>query len=115
MQALDCRLDPKQSLLCTCLRFGQATIRDRVTLSAMEWVRFDTEATAEHAGGSLTIRIEEPQPGAFFLRFLYATSLVDSGAGEDARYAAYVRSAYHQSDVDTLKVIRMIAESGRLQ
>lgn len=108
-------LERDEQTLLRELRFGQATIRDRVTLSAMEWVRFDTEATAEHAGGSLTIRIEEPQPGAFFLRFLYATSLVDSGAGEDARYAAYVRSAYHQSDVDTLKVIRMIAESGRLQ
>lgn len=96
------------------LHFGQAVIRDRVRLQELEWISFESEATAEHAGGNLTIRIEEPQPGALFLRFTYTTSLPEFG-GEDAQYADIVRSAYHQSDLDTLKVIRMIAESGRLQ
>ena len=31
--------------------------------------------------------------------------------GEDGRYAEFVRAAYHQSDIDTVRVIRMIAES----
>ena len=31
-----------------------------------------------------------------------------------ARYAEFVRSAYHQSDIDTVRVIRMLAESGGL-
>lgn len=96
------------------LHFGPALIRDRVRLQELEWISFESEATAEHAGGSLTIRIEEPQPGALFLRFIYTTSLPEA-VGEDARYADIVRSAYHQSDIDTLRVIRMIAESGRLQ
>ncbi|CAL92701.1 SRPBCC family protein [Azoarcus olearius] len=96
------------------LHFGAAVIRDRVRFAELEWISFESEANAEHAGGSLTIRIEEPQPGALFLRFIYATTLPDVG-GEDAKYADIVRSAYHQSDLDTLKMIRMIAESGRLQ
>ncbi len=94
------------------LHFGHAVIRDRVTFAPLRWIRFESEANAQHAGGSLTITIEEPEPGAFFLRFAYHTSLPEGG--EDARYAKFVRSAYHQSDVDTVRVIRMIAESGGL-
>lgn len=97
------------------LNFGPVVIRDRVRFCELEWICFESEATAEHAGGCLTISIEEPEPGLFFLRFRYTTSLPDASTGEDAQYAGIVRSAYHQSDLDTLKVIRMIAESGRLQ
>lgn len=96
------------------LRFGSTVIRDRVTFSALEWIRFESEANAEHAGGSLTISIEEPQPGALFLRFRYHTTLPESAGSEDGQYAGFVRSAYHQSDVDTVRVIRMLAESGRV-
>jgi hypothetical protein len=46
------------------------------------------------------------------LRFAYRTGLSET-VGDDAKYADYVRSAYHQSDLDTVKVVRMIAESTR--
>ena len=94
------------------LDFGQAVIRDRVTLIEGQWVRFEIQPSPGHPGGSLTITIEEPEPGALFLRFAYQTSLPDQG--EDARYAEFVRSAYHQSDLDTVRIIRMIAASGGL-
>lgn len=111
-----CRIvERSESELVRDLHFGQAVVRDRVRFRELEWISFESEATAEHAGGSLTISIEEPQAGALFLRFVYRTSLPDAPGSEDARYADIVRSAYHQSDLDTLKVIRMIAESGRLQ
>ena len=57
----------------------------------------------------------EPQPGALFLRFRYDTTLSETTGSEDARYADIVRSAYHQSDLDTVRVIRMIVESTREQ
>nr|WP_286206743.1 SRPBCC family protein [Thauera linaloolentis] len=97
------------------LHFGTTVIRDRVSFETMEWVCFESEANAEHAGGSLTISIEEPEAGALFLRFRYRTTLPEGAGTEDGRYAEFVRSAYHQSDVDTVRVIRMIAESGGLQ
>ncbi len=97
------------------LHFGNVVIRDHVTFETLEWIRFESEANAEHAGGSLTISIEEPQQGALFLRFRYLTTLPESAGSEDGQYAGYVRSAYHQSDLDTVRVIRMIAESTRLQ
>lgn len=101
--------------LVRALRFGNSVIHDRVTLQPMEWVRFDTERTNAHAGGSLTISIEEPAPATMVLRFRYRTTLTEQGTGDDVAYVEYIKSAYHQSDVDTLRVIRMITESGRIQ
>jgi hypothetical protein len=97
------------------LLFGSAVIRDRVTFHSLDWIRFETEANEQHAGGSLTITIEEPEEGALFLRFRYQTTLPEGAGSEDGQYAGFVRSAYHQSDIDTVRVIRMIAESGGLQ
>ena len=51
------------------LHFGNTVIRDRVSLSTLDRVCFESEASDQHAGGSLTISIEEPEPGALFLRF----------------------------------------------
>lgn len=93
------------------LDFGAARIRDRVTLTEGEQVRFEIEPGETHAGGSLTITIEEPSPGALFLRFAYATNL-DSRSAEDAQYVEYVKSAYQQSDIDTVQVIRTLATGG---
>lgn len=98
------------------LRFGQAQIRDRVTLTPMTSVVFESEATDSHPGGHLTISIEEPQPELLVLRFAYRTGLGEGvGQQEDAAYAEFVKSAYHESDIDTVRVIRMITESSRLQ
>lgn len=96
------------------LHFGGAVVEDRVSYHALQWMRFESAPTAEHAGGSLTIGIEEPQPGEIFLRFQYVTTLPET-AHEDAQVAQIVRSAYHESDLDTVRVIRMIAAAGRLQ
>lgn len=97
------------------LKFGSAVIRDHVTLEPMQSVRFETEATESHAGGTLTIRIEEPVPRQMVLRFHYRTTFRDDAGSPDQAYAEYVKSAYHQSDLDTVRVIRMIAESTRFQ
>ena len=95
--------------------FGSAVVRDRVTLERMHSVCFETEATEAHAGGTLTIRIEEPVPRQMVLRFHYRTTLGDDEGSPAGAYAEYVKSAYHQSDLDTVRVIRMIAESTRFQ
>lgn len=91
------------------LDFGPASIRDRVTLAEMHWVRFDILPSDTHAGGALTITIEEPEPGFLFLRFAYETTLASNPNSEDRAYIEYVKSAYHQSDVDCVRLIRMLA------
>ena len=97
------------------LDFGPAVIQDRITLSEKISVRFDILPSEAHAGGSLSITIEEPEPDFFFLRFAYETTLANNPNSEDRAYIDYVKSAYHQSDVDCVRLIRMLAAGVSLQ
>ncbi|WP_020202733.1 MULTISPECIES: SRPBCC family protein [Cupriavidus] len=96
------------------LHFGKATIRDRVVFVPRREVRYETAATAEHAGGTLTMAIETPGPGALLLRFVYETTMPAIDERGDDRYAEIVKSAYHEADIDTVRKIRELAASGRL-
>ncbi len=96
------------------LHFGKANIRDRVIYEPRKLVRYETAATAEHAGGTLTMVIETPGPGALLLRFVYETTMPAVDDSGDDRYAEIVKSAYHEADLDTVRKIREIAASGRL-
>jgi len=97
------------------LNFGATVIRDRVTFEPLEWMCFEIEPGEGHAGGSLTIRIEEPSPMALFLRFRYRTTLAESEASDGVAVAEYVKSAYQDSDIETVRLIRRIAEQARMQ
>jgi len=108
-------LDRRGDELLRELDFGELKIRDRVTLVPMESVTFEAERTAEHAGGTLTIRIEEPVPEQLVLRFMYATTLQEENDDGPDIIAQLDRSAYHESDIDTVRVIRAIVSSGRMQ
>jgi len=94
------------------LDFGPAVIQDRVTLTHMSAVRFDIQPSETHPGGSLNISIEEPEPGFLFLRFAYQTTLATNPNSEERAYIEYVKSAYHQSDVDCVRIIRTLAAGG---
>ena len=97
------------------LRFGAIVVRDRVSFEPLQWMCFETEANAQHAGGRLTISIEEPAPRALFLRFAYRTTLTEGEVASGVRLAAYVKSAYEDSDLDTVRLIRQMAEQARPQ
>ena len=97
------------------LNFGPAVIQDRVTLAEAKWVRFEIQTSATHPGGSLTITIEEPEPAFLFLRFAYRTTLANEPNSEERAYIEYVKSAYHQSDVDCVRIIRTLAAGGMPQ
>lgn len=101
------------------LDFPQASIVDRVTWESEQWICFSVEASATHAGGTLTIRIENPAPEQqaehLFLRFTYRTSLGERADDADAGYSEYVKSAYHAADIDTVRVLRTLLSEGPLQ
>ena len=97
------------------LDFGPAVIQDRVTLVDAHWVRFEIQPSPTHPGGSLTITIEEPEPAFLFLRFTYQTTLASGPDSEDCAYIEYVKSAYHQSAVDCVQLIRTFAAGGMPQ
>jgi hypothetical protein len=91
------------------LHYGQATVRDHVTLTPQKSVRYDISATADYVGGSLTMTIEQPDELQLFLRFEYKTSLpsADQNVDPDAHQTEeIVKSAYRESDIDTVRLIR---------
>lgn len=108
-------LERQANALLRELDFGPAVIQDRVTLVDMHSVRFDIVPSEAHAGGGLSIAIEEPEPGSLFLRFTYETTLANSPNSEDRAYIEYVKSAYHQSDIDCVRIIRTLAADGQTQ
>ncbi|CAB3770598.1 SRPBCC family protein [Paraburkholderia solisilvae] len=92
------------------LHYGHATVRDRVTLQPKDSVRYDILATSAHVGGSLTMTIEQPDSLQLFLRFEYQTTLPTTDerpADNDVRQTQeIVKSAYRESDIDTVRLIR---------
>lgn len=104
-----------ESYLLRALDFGPAQIQDKVTMDEAHWVRFEILPSEQHAGGSLTITIEEPEPGYLFLRFAYTTTFASNPNSEERAYIEYVKSAYHQSDVDCVRLIRTLAAGGTPQ
>lgn len=105
-------LERQATTLLRELDFGPATIRDRVTICEAESVQFDIEPSEAHPGGSLQILIEEPEAGFLFLRFTYQTTLASNPNSEERAYIEYVKSAYHQSDIDCVRIIRTLAAGG---
>jgi hypothetical protein len=77
-----------------------------VQLSTLSSVSIEVIAPAEHAGSLLQITIEEPQPQRLFLRFSYSTTLQDAPGTPDADLSSYVKSAYRESDIESVKIMR---------
>ncbi len=109
----ECRIsDRVENTLRREMRFGDRWIIDRVTYSPPVEVRIEVEPTPEMGPARLVMTIEEPQPGELFLRFSYTLeSSSDDAVGEVDEYR---KSAYRDSDVDTVRRIRQLAEAGVL-
>ncbi len=62
------------------------------------------------------IRFDQPAADHLYLRFTYETTLPEGmGAGEGVEVSEYVKAAYRESDLDTVRIIRLIAANGRPQ
>ncbi|MGI4936568.1 MAG: AtaL-like protein, partial [Janthinobacterium lividum] len=62
----------------------------------------------------LKVTIEEPNPGALFVRFEYDDNNSAKEEPAEAFYNEFRRSAYQESDIDTIRVIREMAAAGSL-
>ena len=98
---------------------GNLAIRDHIEWDTGREIIYDTQPNDQHRGGMLIMRLEEPSPDHLFVRFTYRTSLPEttnpgSDDASDAYYASYVKSAYQESDIDTIRRIRELAAEGVL-
>ncbi len=96
------------------LSFGQLVIHDSVRFEFMQQVLYHVPEQNEIPVSDLSMTIEEPHPGALFVRFEYDDHLSDSEDSENAIYNDFRRSAYEESDIDTIRVIRQLADQGQL-
>ncbi len=96
------------------LQFGKLIVRDRVSWFAPTHIRYDTQPAADMPAASLTMRIEEPQPGMLLVRFEYDDGKADTLEPADEKYNDYLREAYRQTDIDTISLIRQLAEQNQL-
>lgn len=110
----DCELLERDGrTLSRMLRYGTLTVRDEVTFTPQETVRYDVPAQKDIAASNLVMTIEEPQPTRLFVRFEYA----DEGSEAetmDAFYNEFRCSAYREADIDTIRLIREMAARGEL-
>lgn len=99
------------------ITFGSLVVCERIELTPEVEVRYVTQATAQHPGGVRVMRIEEPQEGVLFVRFMYDTALQldeEMSEAELARLLPYLKSAYQQADMDTAERIVELAAAGQL-
>ena len=107
-------LDRHGDVLYRDLRFGKLAIRDRVTFQAPTRVRHDIEASAEVPGATLIISIEQASDAPLFVRFDYRTRPVAGAPPVEEIYQGFVKKAYVEADVDSVRMIRQLAAQGRL-
>ena len=96
------------------LRYGTLVVRDEVTFSPQQEVRYEVPAQQDIPASSLTMSIGEPQDGLLVVRFDYEDGTPDLAGSMDAFYNEFRRSAYQESDIDTIRIIRRLADEGRL-
>ena len=111
----DCLIsDREPNRFSRALRYGDVLIRDVVTLAPLEEITIAVPEQKDIAASLLIMRIESPQPDAFFVRFIYDDGKVVETGSMEAFYDEYRRSAYQESDIDTIRLVRELAQQGRL-
>jgi hypothetical protein len=98
-----------ENMLARKLRFGNLTLRDRVSFEPMRQVRYEIEAAGDSPAASLVMTIEEPEPEQLFVRFDYETLQDGTAAPIDEFYTSFAKQAYVEADIDTVSTIRRLA------
>ena len=111
----DCELHwPTADTLSRVLHYGALRIRDEVRFLPQEQVIFQVPEQGDIPASTLTMTIEEPQPGVLIVRFDYDSQDAGAESSMDAFYNSFRRSAYEEADIDTIRIIRQLAGQGRL-
>jgi len=98
------------------LDFGPFQVNDSVTLTHEQEVDVQVPATDKWPRSRAIIRIEEPEPEALFLRFIYeCDDQTEQETALDEQTREIRQQAYVASDLDTVQRIRELSSpSGKL-
>lgn len=92
------------------IRAGALQLRDEVTLVPELEIRTLIDGATQPMYAESITRIEEPEPGALFVRFIYRRDSIAEQAGVDAD--EFLKSAYLQSDLDAIALLRKMIADG---
>ena len=95
------------------LYYGEVIIRDSVTYSPQQYLRYDVPEQNDISASSLLVAIEEPGNGLLYVRFSYDDGIEELAGSMEAFYNGFRRSAYQESDIDTIRLLRQFAGEGR--
>ncbi len=96
------------------IQYGNLFVTDHVSMLVNDYVHYQVPAQNEIPASTLRMTIEEPEPDRLFVRFCYEDAHTVEEDEANEMYDDYRRSAYHEADVDTIRVIRELAEGGLL-
>ena len=100
------------------LHYGDTLIRDRVTFHAPSSIHYHVPRQGDIPDADLTMTIEQPYSGGLFVRFDYVDGHGETVGAEEDKDQQMVndfrRSAYQESDIDTIRTIREMAADGLL-
>ena len=108
----ECEIERAGEDLLRRLRFGAQVVHDRVRFDPKSQVSFETLDPDAERAFRMNMRIEEPAPGALFVRFTYDARSPEHSA--DDPHAGAIKEAYRLADIDTVFRIRQLADSGVL-
>ena len=100
--------------LSRTLRFGQLLVRDHVKFAPLQQVHYQVPQQDAIPASDLTMTIEEPEPGVLFVRFEYDDHNDAQETDEESFYNDFRREAYKEADIDTIRMIRQLAQQGEL-
>lgn len=101
--------DETDSSFTRLITAGEVVMRDEVTLREPSEIRTVIDGRTQPMHAESITRIEEPEPGRLFVRFIYRRDPVQSGGGVDA--SEFLKMAYLQNDREAIALLRqMIAE-----
>jgi len=95
-------------------RFGKLIVEDHVAMTPLQQIRYDVQAQGEISASTLTITIETPSEETLFVRFQYDDGHDAATDEANAMYDEYKKSAYVEADIETIRLVRELAEKGRL-
>lgn len=100
--------------LSRTLHFGKLVVRDQVRFAPLQQVHYHVPQQEQIPMSDLRMTIEEPQQGALFVRFEYDDHQEGQESAEESFYNDFRREAYKEADIDTIRMIRQLAQEGQL-
>ena len=111
----ECTIDERESgSFRRVLRYGELQITDRVILTPLQSVRYEIAEQGEISASSLTMTIESPSEHTLYVRFKYDDGHDQATDEANAMYDEYKKSAYQEADIDAIRIVRELAQAGRL-